>query len=111
MYECSTVKEVIDWINMHRRFPYMHDKLHFADKTGDAVIVSAGKDGEMVFTRKKNGDGFLVSSNFNVANPANGFDYPCWRYDKASQLLGQMIGKLESLDVKNELVNPRTPGP
>jgi len=72
---------------------YMHDQLHFADATGDAVIISAGKDGEMVFTRKPKGDGFLVSTNFNVANPSNCFDYPCWRYDKASDLLKQLIAR------------------
>jgi len=76
MHECSTVTEVIEWANKHQRFPYMHDQMHFADKTGDAVIISAGNDGEMVFTRKTPGDGFLVSTNFNVANPANAYTYP-----------------------------------
>jgi Acyl-coenzyme A:6-aminopenicillanic acid acyl-transferase len=97
MHECSTVDEVINWINTHQRFPYMHDQLHIADKKGDAVIISAGKDGEMVFTRKEPGDAFLVSSNFNVANPSNGYSYPCWRYDKANELLGQLINKEEPL--------------
>lgn len=101
MHECSTVKEVMNWINTHQRFSYMHDQLHFADKTGDAVIVSAGNDGEMVFTKKKDGDGFLVSSNFNVANPSNGFDYPCQRYDKANELLGQLIDRAEPLNVND----------
>ena len=101
MHECATVNEVVNWINTHQRFPYMHDQLHFADKPGDAVIVSAGKDGEIVFTRKQNGDGFLVSSNFNVANPSNGFDYPCRRYDKANELLGQLIDRAEPLIVKD----------
>ena len=91
MHECSTVEEVITWAGLHQRPPYMHDQLHFADATGDAVVISAGKDGEMVFTRKDPGDGFLVSTNFNVANPANGTDYPCWRYDKARELLGQLV--------------------
>ena len=101
LHECSTVKEVIDWANKHQRFPYMHDQMHFADKTGDAVIISAGKDGEMVFTRKPGGDGFLVSTNFNVANPSNGFDYPCWRFDKANELLGQLIDNAEPLSYKD----------
>lgn len=91
MHECSTVEEVIRWVGLHQRPPYMHDQLHFADRTGDAVIISAGKDGELVLTRKDPGDGFLVSTNFNVANPSNGTDYPCWRYDKARELLGQML--------------------
>jgi hypothetical protein len=93
MHECSKVDEVIRWANLHQHYPYMHDQLHFADATGDAVIISAGKDGEMVFTRKPQGDGFLVSTNFNVANPSNGFSYPCWRYDKASELMRQLIAR------------------
>ncbi|TFG42323.1 MAG: hypothetical protein E4H43_03300 [Bacteroidia bacterium] len=101
MHECSTVEEVIYWVNNHQRHPFMHDQLHFADKNGDAVIISAGKDGEIVFTRKKSGDGFLVSTNFNVANPSNGFGYPCWRYDKAHELLGQMISKKEQLTIED----------
>jgi hypothetical protein len=101
MHECSTVDEVINWVNTHQRFPYMHDQMHFADRTGDAVIISAGVDGEMVFTRKTQGDGFLVSTNFNVANPSNGFDYPCWRFDKANELLGQLIDNVESLSYKD----------
>jgi hypothetical protein len=104
MHECSRVEEVIRWANLHQHYPYMHDQLHFADPTGDAVIISAGKDGEMVFTRKPHGDGFLVSTNFNVANPSNGFNYPCWRYDKASELMRQLIareGPVSSKDARD----------
>ncbi len=104
MHECSTIEEVITWVNNHQRKPYMHDQLHFADATGDAVIISAGKDGEMMLTRKKQGDGFLVSTNFNVANHSNSFSYPCWRYDLAQELLGELIDKEETLhhtDVTN----------
>lgn len=91
MHECSTVAEVIEWVGLHQRPPYMHDQMHFADTTGDAVIISAGADGEIVFTRKAPGDAFLVSTNFNVANPSNGFSYPCWRYDRAGEMLGKLI--------------------
>jgi len=101
MHECSKVEEVIRWANLHQHYPYMHDQLHFADATGDAVIISAGKDGEMVFTRKPQGDGFLVSTNFNVANPSNGFSYPCWRYDKANELLRQLIARDEPVTYKD----------
>lgn len=99
LYKCATVEEVIDWVNTHERYPFMHEQLHFADPTGDAVIVSAGKDGEMVFTLKDPGDGFLISTNFNVANPANGFGYPCWRYDRATEMLGELVDKEGSLSV------------
>lgn len=158
MHECSTISEVIDWASKHQHLPYMHDQLHFADATGDAVIISAGKDGEMVFTRKGPGDGFLISTNFNVANPSNATSYPCWRYDLAQELLPQLLERDEPLEhtdltnvmdavheegaswtletmvadlvnglvyiyyfyqydhpvvlnVKNELANPREPGP
>jgi hypothetical protein len=100
MHECATVEEVIHWVNTHQRFPYMHDQMHFADKTGDAVIISAGTDGEMVFTRKQPGDGFLVSTNFNVANADNGYTYPCWRFDKANELLGQIIENQDPPDFR-----------
>jgi len=93
MHECSKVAEVIEWVGLHQRPPYMHEQMHFADASGDAVIVSAGIDGEMAFTRKEPGDGFLVSSNYNVANPSNGTNYPCWRYDRASKMLGQLLAR------------------
>ncbi|MEE4176080.1 MAG: hypothetical protein V2I46_01080 [Bacteroides sp.] len=98
MQECARVEEVIAWVNLHQRPPYMHDQLHFADATGDAVIISAGADGEMVFRRKPPGDGFLVSTNFNVANPDNGFGFPCWRYDRAEALIGELISKPGPMD-------------
>jgi hypothetical protein len=71
----------------------MHDQTQFADASGDAVIISAGADGELVFTRKPRGDGFLVSTNFNVANPANGFGYPCWRYETATKQLSGLVSR------------------
>jgi hypothetical protein len=93
LHECATVEEVIEWVNTHQWHSYMHDQMQFADASGDAVIISAGADGEVVFTRKPHGDGFLVSTNFNVANPSNGFSYPCWRYDKATKQLGQFVSQ------------------
>ncbi len=106
LQECATVDEVITWVKLHQWHSYMHDQMQFADATGDAVIISAGTDGELVFTRKPRGDGFLVSSNFNVAHPANGFSYPCWRYDRAQELLGRLVnqeGQLTTRDAANVL--------
>ena len=37
--ECATVEEVIEWVNTHQWHSFMHDQLHFADATGDAVIA------------------------------------------------------------------------
>jgi len=101
LHECATVNEVIEWVNKHQWHAYMHDQMQFADATGDGVIISAGTDGEVVFTRKPSGDGILVSTNFNVANPNNGFGYPCQRYDTATRRLDQLVsqeGKLTAQD-------------
>ena len=105
LHECATVEEVINWVNTHQWHSYMHDQMQFADATGDAVIISAGADGEIVFTRKPPGDGFLVSTNFNVANPSNG-SYPCQRYETATEMLGQLVnqeGELSAQDAVNVL--------
>jgi len=90
--ECATVEEVINWVNTHRWHSYMHDQMQFADASGDAVIISAGADGELVFTRKPPGDGYLVSTNFNVANPANGYGQDS-RYPTAQRLLGSLVSR------------------
>ncbi len=105
LHECATVEEVITWVNTHQWHSYMHDQMQFADATGDAVIISAGADGEVVFTRKPPGDGFLVSTNFNVANPSNGF-YPCQRYGTATERLSELVrreGELTAQDAANVL--------
>jgi hypothetical protein len=91
LHECATVEEVIAWVNTHRWHSYMHDQMHFADASGDAVIISAGADGELAFTRKPPGDSFLVSTNVNAANPSNG--YPNENYDIASKVLSQLLDK------------------
>jgi len=90
LHECATVEEVIGWVNTHQWPSYMHDQMHFADASGDAVIISAGVDGEIVFTRKPPGDGFLVSTNFNVAYPSATSNDPCWRYETATKQLKQL---------------------
>lgn len=84
--KCSTVKEVIDRVNSYSWESSWRAQLHVADRTGDAVVISAGPDGEIAFTRKQKGNGYLISTNFNRANTKNG-RYPCWRYDIAVEML------------------------
>lgn len=101
LHECATVEEVIEWVNTHQWRSYMHDQMQFADASGDAVIISAGADAEVVFTRKPSGNGYLVSTNFNVANPANGYGYPCWRYDTATERLSELVNQEGELTVQD----------
>jgi membrane protease YdiL (CAAX protease family) len=101
LHECATVEEVIEWVMAHQWHSYMHDQMQFADATGDAVIISAGADGELVLTRKTQGDGYLVSTNFNVANPANGYGYPCPRYKTAQKLLVRLVNQGDELTAQD----------
>jgi len=92
MQKCSTVEEVINLIQSY----YWGDgslncQIHFADATGDAVVISASADGEFAFTRKEKRDGYLVSTNFNLANPSNRIGAPpCRRYDTAVAMLEEI---------------------
>jgi len=93
MEEASNVDEVISILTRYNfgdiTGNQMGYQLMFADARGNAVVISAGLDGELAFTRKKKGERFLVSTNFNRANPNNG-RYPCPRYRVATYNLGEM---------------------
>jgi hypothetical protein len=94
----STVEEVIKAVQSYSWESAWRAQLHVADRTGDAVVISAGPDGEIAFTRKQKENGFLVSTNFNLANRANG-RYPCIRYDIATEMLGK-VNNEEKLTVE-----------
>jgi hypothetical protein len=86
---CATVEEAVELAGRIDWGPSLSAQMHLADATGDAAVMSVGPEGELAFTRKPKGDGFLVSTNFNRANPRNG-RYPCRRYDKAVAMLKKM---------------------
>jgi choloylglycine hydrolase len=88
LWECSTVEEVITWFQTHYLGSYWSGQLPFADATGDAVVVSVGTDGEFAFTRIETAN-YLVSTNFNLVDHDNGW-YPCWRYETATNMLGDI---------------------
>ncbi len=83
--EAASVEEAI---LIARKFAFgdsFSGQIHIADASGDAVVISAGPDGEMAFTRKAAGDGYLVSTNFNLAIPEKGpVDF---RFDTATSML------------------------
>lgn len=57
------------------------------------MVLSVGADGKLAFTRKEEGDGYLVSTNFNLANPENRHPlapYPCPRYETAEAMLEEI---------------------
>jgi len=92
---CATVEEAIAMAKKHDWGAALRWQVLVADATGDAVVISTGKDGDLAFTRKPPGDGYLLTTNFNRANPENTFEggYPCWRYDKSVELLEKIKSK------------------
>ncbi len=87
LWECRNVEEVINWYQTHRWFS-LGCQIHYADKSGDALVVGANTTtGKWVFTRKIST--FLVSTNFNLDDHENGH-YPCSRYTTATQMLDKM---------------------
>lgn len=100
--KAATVKEAIAIANKYQRTNWYPDagaikyQLHFADAIGDAVVISVDESGELVFTRKAEGEDFLISTNFNKVNPANAFAYPCERYNITKEML-------EEIDSEDEL--------
>lgn len=85
LMECSNVDEVIEWFQSHNLGTQWSNQLHFADASGDAVVVSVGEDGEFVFSLKGSLR-YIISTNFNLANTNVG-QYPCQRYDTATSML------------------------
>ncbi len=91
MQQAATVEEAMAILRRYDWGGALAWQMLLADATGDAVVVSAGPEGELAFTRKSSGDGFLVSTNFNRTNPDNRLgSYPCPRYEKAVEMLGRI---------------------
>ena len=86
MQYCDTVEEVIELSQQYDWGRHMYYQVLFADATGDAVVISPGHDGELAFKRKREGNSYLVATNFNLSNRAHGA-YPCERYERSVVML------------------------
>ena len=62
-------------------------QVHIADASGDAVVIGPGQDGEIAFTRKPPGDGYLLSTNFNLATQEGPVDF---RWETANTMLEKL---------------------
>jgi hypothetical protein len=94
--KAATVEEAIEIAKRYQRknwYPNAGNisyQLNFADAHGDAVVISVDKKGELAFTRKQKREHYLISTNYNKANPENALEYPCRRYTKAEEMLRAM---------------------
>ncbi|WP_455280984.1 hypothetical protein, partial [[Eubacterium] cellulosolvens] len=57
--------------------------------SGDAVVISVDPITHTWAFTRKNGN-FIVSTNFNLNNTNNAYDYPCYRYNTATQMLSEI---------------------
>lgn len=90
LWHCQTVDDVIDWYeNHHITYSPWNGQWNYVDASGNAVVVTA-TNGEITYIHREN-ESYLVSTNFNRADPSSHyFDYPCWRYDTAVEVLEEI---------------------
>lgn len=115
MQEAAAVEEALAIVRRYDWGGVLAWQMLLADATGDAVVVSAGPEGELAFTRKSSGDGLLASTNFNRANPDNRLgSYPCPRYEKATEMLARIQSEpdltVEALRSIVDAVHVQSPG-
>jgi len=67
MKETSTVNEVLSEIFTYNWGNSISYQIHFADKSGDAVVIYPGVDGELTYSKKDKGNSYLITTNFNHA--------------------------------------------
>ena len=87
LWDCKDVEEVITWYENIKWHGSLGAQIHYADSTGDAVVVGVNSTGQWVFTRINSS--FIVSTNFDLNNVTHGW-YPCNRYETATQMLSEM---------------------
>ncbi|MCK4848610.1 MAG: hypothetical protein KAT16_06280 [Candidatus Heimdallarchaeota archaeon] len=90
--ECASVEEVIQWYKSHNMGGYWSNQVHWADATGDAVVIGPGYTKWIAFTRKVSD--YLISTNFNLvgynlSDPNT--SYPCTRYTAMKTLLEMQL--------------------
>ncbi len=98
MKYCSNVCEVIETIPKLYWGSEMGYQVHFADSTGNAVVVHPGINKELNITRLDSARNYLISTNFNLGSQEG--SWPCQRYDTAIQLLSNALTNNHSLDIK-----------
>jgi len=98
LWNCKDVEEVIKWFKNHRWDGQVGGQIHYGDASGEAVVVSVNPSTSKWAFTKKNST-YIVSTNFNLNDTSNAHDYPCERYNTATQMLDDIIDE-EDLTVQ-----------
>jgi penicillin V acylase-like amidase (Ntn superfamily) len=92
MKEASTVEDVLSKIFTYNWGSSISYQVHFADKYGDAVVIHPRTGGELTYTRKPRGNGYLVSTNFNLAKLDKDPNLSLRkRYNTAEEMLSKIV--------------------
>jgi len=67
MRDSGTVEEILSKILTYNFGNSMDYQIHFADKSGNAVVIYPGTNGELTYSKKPKGNGYLITTNFNHA--------------------------------------------
>ena len=89
LWDCKTVDEVITWYQTHKWDATIGGQIHYADASGDAVVISVNPSTNTWAYTRKTGH-FIVSTNFNLNDSSNRYYDPYNRYKTASQMLSQI---------------------
>jgi hypothetical protein len=89
LWDCKNVTEVIEWYKTHKWEAKISGQIHYADASGDAVVVSVNPSThKWAFTRKTGN--FIISTNFNLNDTSHSYTYPCPRYQKMEEMLNEI---------------------
>lgn len=110
MRECATVEDVLTKFQRYNWGGHwggiIDFQIHFADKTGDAIVLYPDKNGEMTYLRKPKADSYLVTSNFNrrlidEGDFSKSLSWVGWdRYNTADKMLAKIKSE-NNLTVKS----------
>ena len=88
--ECADVDEAIAMANSFDFGKMMDFQTLVMDSAGATVVIGPGPDGELGLTTKARGDGHIVATNFNLANPEHRHGpHPCPRHETATKMLAR----------------------
>lgn len=100
----ATVEEALSIAHSYSWGAELRNQWFFADASGEAVVISAGTDGELAFTRKLSGDGYLISTNINRSNEELVRD--CRRYRIIDRMLSRLLDRGEiSIDAFTQILD------
>jgi len=67
MRNSSTAEEILSKLLTYNFGNSIDYQIHIADKSGNAVVIYPGTNGEVAYSKKPKGKGYLITTNFNHA--------------------------------------------